>query len=67
VNVYLPREHGAYGQMAFPLVTAFGVAGVSAGGLLMATAVIYSLPPAALYYAVRKYMVSGLTAGATKA
>jgi len=35
--------------------------------LLMATAVIYSLPPAALYYAVRKYMVSGLTAGATKA
>jgi multiple sugar transport system permease protein len=34
--------------------------------LLMATAIIYSLPPAALYYAVRKYMVSGLTAGATK-
>ncbi len=40
MTVYLPREHGAYGQMAFPLVTAFGVAGVSAGGLLMATAVI---------------------------
>jgi multiple sugar transport system permease protein len=35
--------------------------------LLMATAIIYSLPPAALYYAVRKYMVTGLTAGATKA
>jgi multiple sugar transport system permease protein len=35
--------------------------------LLMATAMIYALPPAALYYAVRKYMVSGLTAGATKA
>jgi multiple sugar transport system permease protein len=35
--------------------------------LLMATAIIYSLPPAALYYAVRKYMVSGLTAGSTKA
>lgn len=34
--------------------------------LLMATAVIYSLPPAALYYSVRKYMVSGLTSGATK-
>jgi multiple sugar transport system permease protein len=34
--------------------------------LLMATAVSYSLPPAALYYSVRKYMVSGLTAGATK-
>lgn len=35
--------------------------------LLMATAIIYALPPAALYYAVRRYMVSGLTAGATKA
>jgi multiple sugar transport system permease protein len=34
--------------------------------ILMATAIIYALPPAALYYAVRKYMVSGLTAGATK-
>jgi multiple sugar transport system permease protein len=34
--------------------------------LLMATAIIYSLPPAALYYAVRKYMVSGLTSGSTK-
>jgi multiple sugar transport system permease protein len=35
--------------------------------ILMATAVIYALPPAALYYAVRHHMVSGLTAGATKA
>jgi multiple sugar transport system permease protein len=35
--------------------------------LLMATAIVYSLPPAALYYAVRRYMVTGLTAGATKA
>ena len=34
--------------------------------ILMATAIIYALPPAALYYAVRKHMVSGLTAGATK-
>ena len=34
--------------------------------ILMATAIIYSLPPAALYYAVRKYMVSGLVSGATK-
>ena len=40
MNVYLPREHGAYGQMAFPLVTAFGVAGVSLAGVLLATAVI---------------------------
>jgi multiple sugar transport system permease protein len=34
--------------------------------LLMATSIIYALPPAALYYAVRRYMVSGLTAGAVK-
>ena len=34
--------------------------------LLMATSMIYALPPAALYYAVRRYMVSGLTAGAVK-
>jgi multiple sugar transport system permease protein len=34
--------------------------------LLMATAIIYSLPPCALYYSVRRYMVSGLTAGSVK-
>jgi multiple sugar transport system permease protein len=34
--------------------------------ILMAVAVIYSIPPAALYYAVRKYMVTGLTAGGVK-
>jgi multiple sugar transport system permease protein len=34
--------------------------------LLMATGVVYALPPAAIYYAFRKYMVSGLTAGAVK-
>lgn len=34
--------------------------------LLMATSMIYALPPAALYYAVRKYMVSGLTTGSVK-
>jgi multiple sugar transport system permease protein len=32
----------------------------------MATAIIYSLPPAALYYSVRRYMVTGLTAGSVK-
>lgn len=36
----LPKEHGAYGQIAFPLATAFAVAGASAAGLLLATAVI---------------------------
>jgi multiple sugar transport system permease protein len=35
--------------------------------ILMATAIVYALPPAALYYAAQKYMVAGLVAGATKA
>ena len=34
--------------------------------LLMATGVIYALPPAAIYYAFKRYMVGGLTAGAVK-
>lgn len=37
---FLPREHGAYGQLAFPLVTAFASAGVSMAGVLLAAAVI---------------------------
>jgi multiple sugar transport system permease protein len=34
--------------------------------LLMTTGLIYALPPAAIYYAVKRYMVGGLTAGAVK-
>ncbi|CAN5635341.1 carbohydrate ABC transporter permease [soil metagenome] len=34
--------------------------------LLMATGLIYALPPAAIYYAFKRYMVAGLTAGAVK-
>jgi multiple sugar transport system permease protein len=34
--------------------------------LLMATGFIYALPPAAIYYAFKRYMVSGITAGAVK-
>ena len=34
--------------------------------LLMATGLIYALPPAALYYAFKRYMVGGLTSGAVK-
>lgn len=34
--------------------------------LLMTTGLLYALPPAAVYYAFRRYMVSGLTAGAVK-
>jgi hypothetical protein len=37
-----PKEHGAYGQAAFPLVTAFLAGGVSAGGLLIAVAAVAS-------------------------
>jgi len=34
--------------------------------LLMTTGLIYALPPAAIYYAFRRYMVTGLTQGAVK-
>ena len=34
--------------------------------LLMTTGFIYALPPAAVYYAFKRYMVGGLTAGAVK-
>jgi multiple sugar transport system permease protein len=33
---------------------------------MMATAVIYALPPVAVYYAFRRYMASGLTMGGVK-
>ena len=36
----LPKEHGAYGQIAFPLATACVVGGLSPAGLLFAAAVI---------------------------
>jgi hypothetical protein len=38
--VLLPKEHGAYGQIAFPLATSFLIAGVSVAGLLLATALV---------------------------
>jgi multiple sugar transport system permease protein len=34
--------------------------------LLMATGLIYALPPAAIYYAFKRYMVGGMTDGAVK-
>ncbi len=34
--------------------------------LLMATGLIYAIPPAVIYYVFKRYMVSGLTAGAVK-
>lgn len=34
--------------------------------VLMATALVYAIPPAILYYFVRRYMVTGLTSGGVK-
>jgi multiple sugar transport system permease protein len=34
--------------------------------VLMATGLVYALPPAAIYYTFKRYMVGGLTAGAVK-
>jgi hypothetical protein len=36
----LPKEHGAYGQLTFPLLTSFAVAGVSVPSVLIACAVV---------------------------
>jgi hypothetical protein len=52
----LPREHGAYGQIVFPLITAFGVAGLSAGGSLLAIAIVAGFlahEPAAILLGMR--------------
>ena len=38
----LPREHGAYGQVILPVVTAFAGAGISRAGVLLAVAVVAS-------------------------
>ncbi len=37
---FLPKEHGAYGQLAFPLVTALAVSGTSVPAGLIALAVV---------------------------
>ena len=34
--------------------------------LLMTTGLLYALPPAAIYYVFKRYMQTGLTAGAVK-
>jgi hypothetical protein len=36
----LPKEHGAYGQLVFPLVTAFAVTGAARPSVLIAVAVV---------------------------
>jgi hypothetical protein len=52
----LPTEHGAYGQIAFPLLTAFMVAGASTSGMLIAAAAIAGFlahEPAAILIGLR--------------
>ena len=54
---------------SFTLAVALGnflAADDSPWELLMATGLVYALPPAAIYYAFKRYMVGGLTAGAVK-
>ena len=63
---YLLLSH----ERTIPLAVALGhfiAADDSPWELLMATGLVYALPPAAIYYAFRRYMVSGLTTGAVKA
>jgi hypothetical protein len=55
-SAFLPREHGAYGQIAFPLVAAFAVAGASGPGLALSAAVIAAFlahEPAAIVLGLR--------------
>ena len=62
---YLLLSH----EQTIPLAVALGhfiAADDSPWELLMATGLVYALPPAAIYYAFRRYMVGGLTAGAVK-
>jgi len=40
MTIPFPKEHGAYGQIAFPLIAAFAVAGMSTAGALFAAAVV---------------------------
>lgn len=52
----LPKEHGAYGQITLPLVTAFAAAGVSSAGVWLAaaaTAAFLAHEPAVVLLGVR--------------
>lgn len=68
-NEYLYAYLLLSNERSFTLAVALGhflSADDSPWELLMATGFIYALPPAAIYYAFKRYMVSGLTAGAVK-
>ena len=52
----LPKEHGAYGQIAFPLITTLAIAGPSTAGLLLTIAVVSGFlahEPAAIVIGLR--------------
>jgi hypothetical protein len=51
-----PKEHGAYGQLAFPVVTALSIAGTSIAGLFLSAAVVAGFlahEPAAIVLGLR--------------
>jgi hypothetical protein len=39
-RLLIPREHGTYGELLFPLVTAFGAGGISVAGAAVAVAAV---------------------------
>jgi hypothetical protein len=39
-RLLLPKEHGTYGELLFPLITALGIGGVTTGGVLVALAAL---------------------------
>jgi hypothetical protein len=55
-SAFLPREHGAYGQIAFPLAAAFAVSGVSTAAMFLSVAVVAGFlahEPAAIVLGLR--------------
>lgn len=68
-NEYLYAFLLLSGEDKVPLAVGLGLflgADDSPWNLLMTAGLIYAIPPAIIYYTFRKYMVSGLTAGAVK-
>lgn len=54
--ILLPREHGAYGQLTLPLITALAAAGLSTSGLLLAAGAVAAFvahEPAAILLGLR--------------
>src|SRR5438046_6554733 len=62
---FLLLSHDTQITLGVPLGN-FPAAADSPWELLMTVGLIYAMPPAAIYYAFKRYMVGGLTAGAVK-